>query len=126
MKALDDLFDTMLHAQVPQLADTIPPVQPPCVLPLCQPQRHDVVAWRNDGGRLEWTRHDNLDLARAYAQGLHYATYYKYAITCGRDTVERGYIEEPWTSVRDLDDADYAAWCEAESRREDAREGFES
>jgi len=39
--------------------------------------------------------HDTLEAAQVAARELHWAIYWKYAIQCGRDMVERNLINEP-------------------------------
>jgi hypothetical protein len=78
----------------PQLADTIPPVEPPPPVLLAQPKAHRVVAWRHDGG-IDNTSLATLELAREYAARCHWAIYYKTMIMCGREMVARALIEEP-------------------------------
>jgi len=78
-----------------QLCDTIPPTAPPKPpAPYKRPLQHRLIGWRNDGGLLD-AAHDTLENAQAAARELHWAIYWKYAIQCGRDMVERNLINEP-------------------------------
>ena len=79
----------------PLLADTVPPVEPPpAPLPVKRPQTCRVVAWRHDGG-LDNTTHSTIESATAFAKALHWAIYWKYAIQCRRDMIDRALIEAP-------------------------------
>jgi hypothetical protein len=79
----------------PVLGDTVPPVEPPAApLPTKRPVECRVVAWRHDGG-MDNTKHETIEGATAYALGLHWAIYWKSAIQCGRDMLERRLIVQP-------------------------------
>jgi hypothetical protein len=79
----------------PLLADTVPPVQsPPAPLPVKRPRSCRVVAWRHDGG-LDNTTFGTIESATAFAKALHWAIYWKYALQCDRDMVDRQLIEAP-------------------------------
>lgn len=77
-----------------RLCDTVPPVKPPAAVATTWAKQHRLVAWRHDGGMLNQS-HDSKEKALEAAQGLHYAIYWKWAIQCGRDMVDRGLVEEP-------------------------------
>lgn len=78
------------------LCDTIPPVKPPAApAPYKRPKAHSLVAWRDDGGGLQTWHHDTLEAAQSAAKSLSWVVYWKYAIQCGRDLVERGTIDAP-------------------------------
>jgi hypothetical protein len=71
----------------PILADTIPPVEPPpAPLPVKRPAECRCVAWRHDGG-MDNTKHETIERATAFATTLHWTTYYKFALQCGRDMI---------------------------------------
>jgi hypothetical protein len=79
----------------PILSDARPPIEPPpAPLPVKRPVECKVVAWRHDGG-LDSTRHETVELATAFATGLHWAVYWKYALQCGRDMIDRRLITAP-------------------------------
>jgi hypothetical protein len=83
-------------ARVAQLKLGDPHKEPPQTPPLNpNPRKHDVVAWRHDGARLDTTRHDTKEGAQEYGRALCWAIYYKYAILCGRDIIERHSIAIP-------------------------------
>ena len=67
---------------------SFPPVNP-------NPRKHDVVAWRHDGLRLDTTRHDTKEAALEYAQALPWVIYFAYAIMDGRNLVQRCPIAIP-------------------------------
>lgn len=100
--SMDEIpFAPMLDMPVAKLCDTIPPVDlPPAPLPTKRPVDHKLVAWRNDGPLMTTMTFSTFEAAKVAAGELHFLTYWKWAITCGRDTVEMGRIDEP---------ADYAA-----------------
>ena len=87
--------DTMVRELLRQRLDTggtkLPPVDLP---PVTSPRRHDVVAWRHDGG-LESTRHESKELAFEFARALSWAVVWKYAIMDGRDMIERALVNPP-------------------------------
>ena len=78
-----------------KLSDTVPPVEPPAApLPTKRPAECRVVAWRHDGG-MDNTKLPTIESARAFSLQLHWAIYWKSAIQCGRDMLERRLIEAP-------------------------------
>ena len=78
----------------PKLGD--PHKEPPSVPAFNRnPRKHDVVAWRNDGARLDTTRHDTKEKALEHARALPWVIYYKYAVTVGREVVEQASISIP-------------------------------
>lgn len=80
----------------PRLADTVPPTKPPAApLPVKRPASHMLVAWREDGRGLQTWKYETLETAQAAAKELCWIIYYKYAIQCGRDMIERGDIVAP-------------------------------
>jgi hypothetical protein len=83
-----------IHQQAAQLADTMPPREPPTALPAKQPKPHQLVRWHRDPARVTKLCFDNLEAARNAALALHWAAFYRYAIMCGRDTVETRNLEE--------------------------------
>ena len=79
----------------PILANTIPPIEPPAApLPTKRPAECRVVAWRHDGG-MDNTKHETIEGATAHALALHWAIYWKSAIQCGRDMIDRRLIVAP-------------------------------
>lgn len=79
----------------PVLADTVPPVEPPpAPMPIKRPAEVRVVAWRHDGG-LDNFKHSTIESATLFARSLHWAIYWKYALQCGRDMLDRQLIEAP-------------------------------
>lgn len=79
----------------PSLADVPPRVEPPS-LPVVDPspKSHRLVAWRHDGGLQNFT-YNTLEVAREHARALSWVIYWKWAIMCGRDMLERELIEQP-------------------------------
>jgi hypothetical protein len=77
------------------LCDTVPPVEPPSApAPYKRPAACRLIAWRHDGP-LSDTAHATIEDARAAALALHWAVYWKFAIACGRDMIERQLIDAP-------------------------------
>ena len=78
-----------------QLCDTVPPVRPPAPpLPVKRPVSCRLIAWRHDNGLTD-TAYETVEHAREAAQQLHWIVYWKYALQCGRDMIERRLIEAP-------------------------------
>ena len=86
----------MTKARVAQLKTGDPHKEPPHVPPLNpNPRKHDVVAWRHDGARLDTTRHDTKEAAQEHGRALPWCIYYRYAVMDGRDIIERHSIAIP-------------------------------
>lgn len=78
-----------------QLCDTVPPVKPPAPpLPVKRPNACRLIGWRHEGP-LSDTTYETIEAAREAAQALHWAVYWKYALQCGRDMIERRMIDAP-------------------------------
>ena len=73
------------------------PKLPPPVTPQLNPnpRKHDVVAWRRDGLRLDTTKHDTKEAALEHARALPWVIYFAYAVMCGRELVQRCPITIP-------------------------------
>ena len=68
------------------------------------PRRHDVVAWRRDGARLDATRHATKEAAQEYGRGLCWVVYCQYAIMDGRDMIEKHVVLIPAGMALDEND----------------------
>jgi hypothetical protein len=73
------------------------PRKAPPVIPALNrnPRKHDVIAWRRDGLRLDTSRHDTKESALDYGRALSWVVYYQYAVMDGRDMIEKHSIGIP-------------------------------
>ena len=84
-----------LHKQATELQTGDPHKEPPVIPPLNRnPQKHDVVAWRNDGG-IYAQKFETKEAAVQFGQELAWVTYYQWARMRGRDMVEKHQIAIP-------------------------------
>jgi hypothetical protein len=88
-----------IHKQTSELQQQLktggPQKEPPVTLPTANPRRHDVVAWRQDGLRLDHTKHETKEAAMAYGKALPWIIYSQWALMDGRDMLEKHSIAIP-------------------------------
>ena len=87
-----DMVRDMVRQLKPADPKKPPPVDPPTDP---NPKRHDVVAWRQDGARLDHTKHDTREAALAYGKALPWIIYHQWALMDGRDMLEKHHIAIP-------------------------------
>jgi hypothetical protein len=95
-KPTQELRDASIRAfldQIQQPGLQGPPVEPPQALPAKQPKPHDVVRWHRNPLRVTKVRCATWEQAIEHACSLHPAAFYRYAIMCGRDTIETRNLE---------------------------------
>jgi hypothetical protein len=104
--ALQAIHQQAAQLQRDQLADTVPPVEPPAQLPVKQPKAHHVVRWHVSPTRVTKLEFATREAADEHVATLHPAAIYKYAIMCGRDILECRLLTQP-----DLSPEEQAAWA---------------
>jgi hypothetical protein len=96
-QATQELRDATVRAFLDQIQQPClagPPVDPPpAPLPAKQPKQHHVVCWHRNPLRVTKVLCETWETAYEYAHSLHPAAFYRYAIMCGRDTIETRALE---------------------------------